>query len=146
MVDPSLPPTLPGPLPRVIQRLWQAWNAHDCEALAACLHIDYDSQQPLHPERNFSGRELARQSWNAIFCAIPNLHADLLRHVNLGNQVWTEWRWRGDHVDGPTFNASGVMIFEIEDDQITSVRVYTETQQMIGPDFDQILDEVLRDA
>ena len=142
MIDPSLPPALP----RVIERLWQAWNSHDCEALAACLHTDYESQQPLHPERNFSGRELARQSWNAIFCAIPNLRAELLRHASLGTRVWTEWRWRGDHIDGPAFNAGGVMIFEIEADQIISVRVYTETQPMTGPDFDQIFDDVLREA
>jgi limonene-1,2-epoxide hydrolase len=138
MVDPSLPP--------VIQRLWQAWNAHDGEALVACLHIDYESQQPLHPERNFSGSDLARQSWSAIFCAIPNLRAELLQHAVIGTRVWTEWRWRGDHVDGPTFTAGGVMIFEIEDDQIISVRAYTETRPMTGPDFDQILDEVLRGA
>lgn len=138
MSEPTLSP--------VIQRLWQAWNAHDGEAVAACLQPDYQSQQPLHPERNFSGRDMARQSWNAIFSAIPNFHAELLRYAIHDTQVWTEWRWHGDHTDGPVFRAGGVMIFELSADSIASVRAYTETQTLACPDFDQILDDILREA
>ena len=118
----------------------------DGEAVAACLQPDYESQQPLHPERNFSGRDLARQSWSAIFSAIPNFHAELLRYAVNGAQVWTEWRWRGDHTAGPAFSAGGVMIFELRADGIASVRAYTETQTLACPDFDQILDDILHEA
>jgi ketosteroid isomerase-like protein len=134
------------PLPPVLHRLWQAWNAHDGEAVAACLQADYQSQQPLHPERNFAGREVARQSWDAIFNAIPNFRAELQQYAVNGSQVWTEWRWRGDHTDGPAFSAGGVMIFEIADDHIAAVRAYTETQTLACPDFDQILDDILHEA
>lgn len=133
-------------LPPVIQRLTQAWNDHDGEAVAACMLSDYESQQPLHPERNFSGRDMARQSWGAIFEAIPNFHAELLRYAVNGEQVWTEWRWRGDHTTGPAFSAGGVMIFELHADYIASVRAYTETQTLTCPDFDQILDDILRET
>lgn len=138
MPDPALPP--------VIQQLWQAWNARDGEAVADCLQTDYQSQQPLHPERNFSGREMARQSWSAIFSAIPNFRAELVHYAINGSQVWTEWSWRGDHTDGPAFSAGGVMIFELSGDRIASVRAYTETQTLACPDFDQILDDILHDV
>jgi hypothetical protein len=133
-------------LPAVIQRLLLAWNAHDDEAVADCLLADYQSQQPLHPERNFSGRGVARQSWSAIFNALPSFRAELLGYAVNGSRVWTEWRWRGDHADGPAFRAGGVMIFDLNGDHIASVRAYTETQTLACPDFDQILDDILRET
>jgi hypothetical protein len=33
----------------------QALNDHDPDAFAACFTDDYRSEQPTHPDRNFSG-------------------------------------------------------------------------------------------
>ena len=128
----------------VVERLHRAWNTRDLESLVACFHPDYESLQPLHPDRCLRGNRLVRMSWGEIFRAVPDLRAELLRHTWAGDTAWTEWRWHGACVDGNPFNAGGVMIFGIEEDRIRRARVYTETLQIIGPDFDLILDEILR--
>lgn len=136
-------PLSPAPIPIVLSRLAEAWNTHDLEALAACLHPDYESIHPLHPERNFWGREAALRSWGAVFDAIPDLHAELLRWAMNGETVWTEWNWHGRHVAGPGFSAGGVMVFGLVAGQLAWARVYTETAQVTGPDWDGVLAEII---
>ena len=65
------------------------------------------------------------------------------RYAIAGDEVWTEWQWQGKHVDGAPFYAGGVMIFGLADDRLRWARGYTETAQSVGPDFDQILEEIL---
>jgi len=127
----------------VIEALQRAWNAHDLDALAACLHADYESIHPLHPERNFWGREAAVRSWAAVFEAVPDLRAELLRWSVCGDEIWTEWRWSGAHISGPTFRAGGVMVFGLDGDRIAWARVYTDIMASDGPDWDAVLAEVL---
>jgi hypothetical protein len=43
----------------VVERLNAAINAHDIEAFVALFAADYDSRQPAHPDRDFTGREQA---------------------------------------------------------------------------------------
>jgi ketosteroid isomerase-like protein len=134
---------MPPDLPAVIERLWRAYNARDADALAACLHPDYESLHPQHPERNFRGREAARRSWAAIFAAIPDLRAELVHCSFSGGEVATAWRWCGAHVDGPAFHAEGVVVMGLCGDRIAWARFYTETRTAAGPDFDALLDEIL---
>jgi ketosteroid isomerase-like protein len=49
----------------VIDRLTAAQNAHDLEGMLACFHEDYRSEQPLHPARNFQGRDQVRAGTKA---------------------------------------------------------------------------------
>jgi ketosteroid isomerase-like protein len=127
----------------VIARLHRAWNTHDLDSVVACFHPEYESTQPDRPELNFKGHTGIRQSWGAIFEAIPDLQAELCRCAVVGDEVWTEWRWEGIHLNGALFEALGVMIFTIVDGQITQARIYSETLQTVGPDWDQILEEIL---
>lgn len=132
--------------PTVIDALNRAWNTHDLNALADCLHADYESVNPLHPERNFWGRDAALRSWEALFTAVPDLHADLLRCAGNGDEAWTEWRWSGTHVLGYSFNAGGVMVFGLDGEHIRWARVYTEIVQTAGPNWEAVLDDVLKSA
>jgi len=40
----------------VIERLQKAMNNHDLEAFVECFNPDYQSEQPVHPDRRFRGR------------------------------------------------------------------------------------------
>ncbi|MGQ0604724.1 MAG: nuclear transport factor 2 family protein [Anaerolineales bacterium] len=127
----------------VTERLAKAWNDHDIETLAELLHADYESINPLHPERNFWGREDALRSWRAIFEAVPDFHAKLIRCAVDSDGIWTEWQWRGAHVLGQAFNAGGVIVFGLDCDQLRWARVYTEIVQTAGLDWDLVLENVL---
>ena len=52
---------------------------------------DYASEQPLHPEWNFTGREQMLKNWSGIFAEVPDLKAELIRSTWAGDEVWTEW-------------------------------------------------------
>jgi hypothetical protein len=45
--------------PTVLQRMSDAINAHDVDALVSCFANDYKSEQPLHPESAFTGLGVA---------------------------------------------------------------------------------------
>lgn len=130
-------------MPGVLQRLLAAWNAHDVDALADCLHPAYESLHPLHPERHLRGRAAAVQSWGAVFTSIPDLRAELRLYTVGENTLWTEWRWHGTHIDGAAYNAGGVMIFGWAEERLLWARAYTETCCIEGPNFDRLLEDLL---
>jgi len=59
----------------VTDRLTAAQNAHDLEAMLACFHEDYRSEQPMFPARAFQGIDQVRKNWSALLESIPDLHA-----------------------------------------------------------------------
>jgi len=129
--------------PSAIERLQRAWNTHDLDALAACFRPGYASTHPLHPDWGLAGVKQMQRSWAALFDAIPDFQADLLRWAANGDTVWTEWRWSGASLDGAAVMGGGVMIFGLAGDQIVWMRGYTEMQSIAGPDWDAVLAEVL---
>ena len=44
----------------VFERMIQAANRHDLEAMVACFAPDFRSEQPFYPERNFTGQAPVR--------------------------------------------------------------------------------------
>ena len=84
----------------MVERLRQATNDHDLDALVACFAPDYRNETPAHPERDFTGRDQVRQNWTQIFAAIGDLRAEVLRSAVEGDTVWSEWEHRGTRPDG----------------------------------------------
>lgn len=130
----------------LLERVQQAINAHDLEALAACFHVDYESTFPAHPERAFKGQAQMRQNWEQIFAAVPDITSSLLQSATVGKTVWAEWEWRGTRRDGAPFVMRGVTIQEVQDGEITSVRMYMEPVQAGGPEGDAALRQALGDT
>lgn len=110
----------------VIERIRQATNQHDLDALAACFALDYQSAFPVHPDRAFRGHEQLRSNWTQIFRAVPNLHAELLRCAANGTTVWAEWEWTGTLASGGPFLHRGVTIHGVEQGKTSWVRLYME--------------------
>src|SRR6185312_13584739 len=78
----------------MVQRLSQATNDHDLDAVAGCFTAGYRNETPAHPERSFVGRAQVRKNWAQIFAAVPDLRADVLRCAEDGDTVWSEWEHR----------------------------------------------------
>ncbi|MEO8745418.1 MAG: nuclear transport factor 2 family protein [Candidatus Dormiibacterota bacterium] len=108
------------------QRLHDAVNRHDLEALAGCFAQDFVNETPVHPARSFYGREQVRKNWAQIFSSVPDIEADMVRSSVDGNAVWTEWEMRGARCDGVKHLMRGVSIFEVGEGEFTSVRFYLE--------------------
>jgi ketosteroid isomerase-like protein len=120
----------------VLARLEAAMNDHDLDAFLACVHPEYRSEQPAHPERGFGGRDQVERNWAAMFSGIPDFHAEALDNAVAGDTAWTEWRWTGTRADGSSVDMRGVTVFRVEDGLIASGRLYMEEVEQAGADID----------
>ena len=110
----------------VIDRLLQATNDHDLDALVGCFASDYVNQTPVHPLRGFTGSEQVRLNWRQIFAAVPDLVAEITASAEVGGTVWSEWKMAGIRGDGTPHLMRGVIIFTVQDDRISMARFYLE--------------------
>ena len=111
---------------RVIERLCQATNAHDVDAIVACFTPGYRNDTPVHPARSFTGREQVRRNWTQILSAIPDLSARIVASVTAGDTVWSEWEQRGTRTDGSLHQLRGVIVFAVEEDLVAGARFFLE--------------------
>jgi ketosteroid isomerase-like protein len=120
----------------VIERLQAAQNQHNLEAFLDCIDPDYQSEQPVHPDRAFQGSEQVRKNWSTIFNGVPDFRSELLRTATEGDTGWAEWRWSGTHTDGRELEMRGVTIFGVRDKRIAWGRLYMEPVQTTGAGID----------
>jgi ketosteroid isomerase-like protein len=120
----------------VIERIQRAQNQHDLEAFLECIAPDYQSEQPVHPDKAFRGREQVRKNWSTIFRGVPNLRSEILRSITDGDTEWTEWHWSGTHTNGKPFAMRGVTLFGIRDNQVVWGRLYMETVEQSSSGID----------
>jgi ketosteroid isomerase-like protein len=121
--------------PTVATALADAMNAHDIDAFVSLFASDYNSEQPVHPDRAFQGRDQVRANWSAIFAGVPDFRAELLAGAVEADTVWTEWRWQGTHDDGSRLDMAGVIIMRLRDGRIARARLYVEPVQRDGEDI-----------
>lgn len=119
------PSTGDGPI-RVMDRLLDATNRHDLDALVNCFAPDYLSELPLHPSRTFRGSDQVRRKWTQIFAAVPDLASVLVRSAVSGNEGWAEWEWTGTRRDGAAHLMRGITILGVVDGRIGWARFYME--------------------
>jgi hypothetical protein len=113
----------------VFERMIQAANRHDLDAMVACFATDFRSEQPFHPERNFVGQVGVRKNWSFFFSTMPDFRVEILSEVVEGDIVWTELHYHGTQADGTKLTTRGVTIQGIQADQIVWARLYIETVQ-----------------
>lgn len=109
----------------MVERLRQATNDHDLEALANCFAADYRNDTPVHPARGFQGRAQVRKNWEQIFAAVPDIVAEV-RWIAKDHEVWSEWAMRGTRRDGAAHVMRGVVIFGVEQGVASWARFYLE--------------------
>ncbi len=113
----------------VVERMIQAANRHDLDAMVACFAPDFRSEQPFHPERNFVGQAGVRNNWSFFFTTIPDIQVEIPNEVEEGDTVWAELHYHGTQTDGKQFTVKGVTLLGIQADQISWGRLYIEPVQ-----------------
>jgi ketosteroid isomerase-like protein len=125
-----------------VDRLAAAMNAHDLDAVAGLIHLDYSSEQPTHPGRAFTGRAQMLANWEAMLSGIPDFRAEICRSVQDGDTTWTEWRWSGTRSDGQAFEMRGVTLFEVADGQVAAGRLYLEDVERDVVSIEQAVEDL----
>jgi ketosteroid isomerase-like protein len=120
----------------LVERLTAAQNARDLEAMLACFHEDYRSEQPLFPARTFQGLGQVRANWSAVFDAIPDFQAESIRSAVEGDTVFVEVHWTGTKADGTPLDERGVLILGVRDHRIVWGRLYVDEVERESADID----------
>jgi ketosteroid isomerase-like protein len=117
---------------QVFERMIQAANRHDLEAMVACYTSDYHSEQPFHPERNFTGPDGVRRNWSFFFATMPDYRIEVLSQTVDGATVWAELHFHGTQLDGTRQSTRGVTLVGVQGDLIGWARLYIESVQESG--------------
>jgi ketosteroid isomerase-like protein len=120
-----------------LERLHAAMNRHDLEAMLELFDPDYRSEQPLHPNRGFGGKEQVRKNWSRMLDSFPDFEAELLGHAYSEGTVWSEWRWSATGL-----NMAGVTLFGVRDGRIVWGRLYMEPLEEDGKDIDEAVQSI----
>ena len=129
---------------RLLELLTVAQNSHDADRFASYFSADYNSVQPAHPDRTFSGRAQVLENWRSVFAGVPDFRAELLASCHDGDVEWGEVDWGGHHTDGSPFAMRGVIIARIRDDRIAAARLYVEPVERRGADIDAAVEQLYR--
>jgi ketosteroid isomerase-like protein len=127
----------------LVRRIQDATNAHNLDALVGCFNENYVSEMPVHPARDFHGRDQVRKNWTQIFAAVPNLESRLVRSTATVDTVWAEWEWTGTRRDGASHLMRGVTILGLKDGGAAWARFYMEPVDQGGPAVDGAVQEAL---
>jgi ketosteroid isomerase-like protein len=130
----------------MVDRLLQATNAHDIEALVDCFSSDYRNETPVHPARGFQGQAQVRRNWEQIFAMVPDVTAAVVRRSVADDAVWSEWEMRGTRRDGSAHVMRGVIIFGVIDGRANWARFYLEpVEERSGDVNDAVRRAVVRE-
>ncbi|HET7272752.1 MAG TPA: nuclear transport factor 2 family protein [Rubrobacter sp.] len=121
-------------MPAVLERLRDALNAHDPDAMLECFDPDYRSEQPAHPNRGFGGKDQVHKNWSGMFESFPDFEAEVLRNSSDGDVVWSEWHWSATGMQ-----MAGVTVMGIRDDRISWARLYMEPVEEAGQNIDEAM-------
>jgi hypothetical protein len=120
-----------------LERLHAAMNRHDLEAMLECFDPDYRSEQPLHPNRGFGGKEQVHKNWSRMLDSFPDFEVELLGHAYSEGTLWSEWRWSATGL-----NMAGVTLFGVRDGRIVWGRLYMEPVEEDGEDIDEAVQSI----
>jgi hypothetical protein len=128
----------------MFERLVEVQNSHDAAGMAALFSADYQSVQPVHPNRGFGGSSQVRSNWESVFSGVPDFQATILSSVTQGQTEWGECEWRGTHTDGSAFLMRGVIIAFVQDELIRGMHLYMEPVESDGGDIEVAVQEMYK--
>jgi hypothetical protein len=113
----------------VVQRQLDAYNARDVDALIAIYAAD--AQMFEHPAKLLAKGSVDLRQRFLVRFKEPNLHAQLLQRVVMGNTIIDHERVTRTFPDGPG-TAELVMIYEVENDRIANAWVIAGAIKLDG--------------
>jgi ketosteroid isomerase-like protein len=126
----------------VAAALAEAMNAHDIDAFVSLFAPDYESRQPVHPDRAFQGSDQVRANWSAVFSGVRDFRADLVATAVEADTLWSEWRWSGTREDGSRLDMAGVIVAGVREGSLTWARLYVEPVDHGGEGIDGAVREI----
>jgi ketosteroid isomerase-like protein len=106
----------------VLERLLDAFNAHDIDAVMSFFAEDCVMDMPRGPGpsgRRLVGRQQVREGIESRFAGIPDVTYGDDRHWVCGDRGVSEWTLRGTQVTGEKIEVRGCDLFEFADGKVS---------------------------
>jgi ketosteroid isomerase-like protein len=104
-----------------LERLLDAFNAHDIDAVMSFFADDCVLEMPRGPDswgRRLDGRERVREGLASRFAGIPDVHYGDDRHWVAGDRGCSEWLLTGTSTEGELIEVRGCDLFEFSGGKI----------------------------
>jgi ketosteroid isomerase-like protein len=105
----------------VLERMVDAFNVHDLDAIMALFADDCVFESPRGPEawgRRFQGQSAVREGLGARFTTIPDVHYGDGSHFVSGDRGVSEWTLTGTTTEGTRLNVRGCDLWTFRDDEV----------------------------
>ena len=115
---------------QTLERLLEAFNAHDIEAVMSFFADDCVLEMPRGPDpwgQRLEGRERVREGLASRFAGIPDVHYGDDRHWLAGDRGCSEWLLTGTSVEGQRIAVPGCDLFQFRDGKIVRKDSYWKT-------------------
>ncbi len=109
------------PTVELLERLLDAFNAHDLDAVMRFFVEDCLLEMPRGPDpwaRRFEGRDQVREALAGRFAGIPDVHYGEDRHWVSGSRGCSEWLLTGTTTGGKRVEVRGCDLFEFRDGKV----------------------------
>ena len=105
----------------VLERMLDAFNAHDLDTIMSLFAEDCIFESPRGPDscgRRVEGRHAVREGLGARFTTIPDGHYGDGSHFVSGDRGLSEWTLTGTTTDGARLHVRGCDIWTFRDDKV----------------------------
>ena len=105
----------------VLERMLDAFNRHDLDAIMALFTDDCVFESPRGPDpwgRRFAGLQEVREGLRGRFTGIPDVHYGEGSHFVAGDRGASEWTLTGTTVDGERLEVRGCDLWTFHGDKI----------------------------
>jgi ketosteroid isomerase-like protein len=128
-----------------VERLVKVMNRHDAVDMAALYAPDYRSEQPVHPNRAFTGNAQVQKNWTQMFAGMPDMKVTCVAEDTVGSRSWSEWEMTGHHIDGSEFATRGVIVMGLRDDGLIQwQRLYVEPVEPESPGIEEAVQQLTK--
>jgi ketosteroid isomerase-like protein len=105
----------------VLNRMLDAFNDHDLDAIMALFADDCVFESPRGPDpwgRRFEGKAAVREGLGARFTTIPDVHYGDGSHFVAGERGASEWTLTGTTTDGVRLEVRGCDLWTFRGDEV----------------------------
>lgn len=116
----------------LLERLFAAFNAHDPDAVMACMTNDIAFFAAVGPDscgRRITGAEEVRAAFAAVWADMPDVAWSVSRHTVAGDVGLSEWLFTGTQADGSRIEVQGLDVFEFRGGLIATKSAFRKHRQ-----------------
>jgi ketosteroid isomerase-like protein len=110
-----------------VDRFNEAFNAHDVDAVMACMTDDavFESTTPPAGDRH-EGAAAVRVAWESFFAASPSAHFDAEEVIATGDRCIVRWVYSWTDDDGTKGSIHGVDVLRVRDGKVAEKLAYVK--------------------